>query len=204
MWLSTSCTFKFDISEPTPFLSMLRPRGDLIQHITFEEFIIKPNIKVTQFQDIYGNFYQRFIAPPGKLRIQSSVEVILKDNCNIPEYIETIVRNNFFITDIEKGITTATITLIDTQLDLSSLYSQSETTINVVKEDSSITKITEYYSENGKINILVEQHISIEEVENYGDVYTYTVMLENAIANEDYENADIYSKLRELAMSKNN
>jgi len=129
---------------------------------------------------------------------------ILKDNCNIPEYIETIVRNNFFITDIEKGITTATITLIDTQLDLSSLYSQSETTINVVKNEDSITKITEYYSDNGKINILLEQHISTEEVENYGDVYTYTVMLENAIANEDYENADKYSKLRELAMSKNN
>ena len=129
---------------------------------------------------------------------------ILKDNCDIPEYIETIVRNNFFITDIEKGITTATITLIDTQLDLSSLYSQSETTINVVKEDNSITKITEYYSENGKINILVEQHISIEEVENYGDVYTYTVMLEDAIANEDYENAAKYSELRELAISKNN
>ena len=51
---------------------------------------------------------------------------------------------------------------------------------------------------------MLEQHISIEEVENYGDVYTYTVMLEDAIANEDYENADKYSKLRELAMSKNN
>lgn len=82
MWLSTSCTFKFYISETTPFLFMLRPRGDLNQHITFEEFIIKPNLEITQFQDIYGNFYQRFVAPPGKLKIQSKAKIKINKNHN--------------------------------------------------------------------------------------------------------------------------
>ena len=82
MLLYASCTFKFDISDFTPFLFMLRPQNNLNQFITFEEFQIKLNVEVSQFQDIYGNFYQKLIAPPGKLRIQSSVEVILKDNCN--------------------------------------------------------------------------------------------------------------------------
>ena len=57
MWLSTSCTFKFDISEPTPFLFMLRPRGDLIQHITFEEFII--NKRIPQGIKTIFDFYFR-------------------------------------------------------------------------------------------------------------------------------------------------
>ena len=59
MWLYTSCTFKFDICEFTPFLFMLRPQNNLNQFIVFEEFQIKPNLHVNQFQDIYGNFYQR-------------------------------------------------------------------------------------------------------------------------------------------------
>ena len=82
MWLSTSCTFKFHISDTTPFLFMIRPRGDLNQHITFEEFVIKPNLKIMQFQDIYGNSYQRFIAPPGKLKVQSNARIKIHKNYN--------------------------------------------------------------------------------------------------------------------------
>ena len=90
MWLSTSCTFKFHISDTTPFLFMIRPRGDLNQHITFEEFIIKPNIKITQFQDIYGNSYQRFVAPPGKLKVKSNARIKINENNNAfgKEFIE--------------------------------------------------------------------------------------------------------------------
>ena len=90
MWLSTSCTFKFHISDTTPFLFMLRPRGDLNQHITFEEFIIKPNIKIMQFQDIYGNSYQRFVAPPGKLKVKSNARIKINENNNAfgKEFIE--------------------------------------------------------------------------------------------------------------------
>ena len=56
MRLYASCTFKFDISDFTPFLFMLRPQNNLNQFITFEEFQIKQNVEVSQFQDIYGNF----------------------------------------------------------------------------------------------------------------------------------------------------
>ena len=82
MLLSTSCTFKFNISEYTPFLFMLKPRADLNQNIISEEFKIKPDLEITQFQDMYGNFYQRFVAPPGKLKIQSNTKVKVKENCN--------------------------------------------------------------------------------------------------------------------------
>jgi transglutaminase-like putative cysteine protease len=82
MWLYTSCTFKFDISDYTTFLFMLKPQNNLNQFIAFEEFEIKPNLEVTQFQDIYGNFYQKLIAPPGKFRIQSNSKVMIKDYSN--------------------------------------------------------------------------------------------------------------------------
>lgn len=82
MWLYTSCTFKFDISEFTPFLFILRPQNNLNQFIALEEFQIKPNVEVNQFQDIYGNFYQRLIAPPGKFKIRCDTKVRIKDNSN--------------------------------------------------------------------------------------------------------------------------
>lgn len=82
MLLYTSCTFKFDISEFTPFLFMLRPRSDSNQLIILEEFKIKPNLEISQFQDIYGNFYQKLIAPPGKFKIQSSTKVRVKNDSN--------------------------------------------------------------------------------------------------------------------------
>ena len=91
MLLNTSCTFKFYISEPTPFIFMLRVQSNSNQFIISEEFNVKPNIEITQFQDIYGNFYQRLVAPPGKFRLQSNTKVILKDNCNdafAKEFIE--------------------------------------------------------------------------------------------------------------------
>ena len=82
MWLYTSCTFKFEISDFTPFLFMLRPQNNFNQFIAFEEFQIKPNLDVNQFQDIYGNFYQRFIAPPGKLKIKSNSKIKTNENFN--------------------------------------------------------------------------------------------------------------------------
>lgn len=82
MWLYTSCTFKFDISEFTPFLFMLRPQNNSSQFISLEKLQIKPNLEVNQFQDIYGNFYQRLVAPPGKFKIKCETKVKIKNNSN--------------------------------------------------------------------------------------------------------------------------
>ena len=131
---------------------------------------------------------------------------ILREDVNIPDCVITIIKNNFYVTNIEEGITTATITLIDRQLDLSSLFKETDITININKKEdlnNHIIKLTEYYSENGKINILLEQHISKDNIEDYGDEYTYTVMIEDAIEREDYEEAEKYSKLRDLITNKN-
>ncbi|MDZ7818315.1 MAG: transglutaminase family protein [Aliarcobacter sp.] len=91
MLLNTSCTFKFYISDFTPFIFMLRVQSNSNQFIISEEFTVKPNLEITQFQDIYGNFYQRLIAPPGKFKLKSNTKVILKDNYNdafAKEFIE--------------------------------------------------------------------------------------------------------------------
>ena len=82
MWLQTSCTFKFFVSEPTTFLFMLKVQRNLNQIIISEEFNIKSNIEVTQFQDIYGNYYHKLIAPIGKFKIQSTTKVFIRNNSN--------------------------------------------------------------------------------------------------------------------------
>lgn len=80
MWLRTSCTFSFDIVEPTTFIFMLKPQNSNAQLIKSEEFKVKPNIQITQFRDIYGNLCQKLIAPSGKFEIKSKVKVKLKNN----------------------------------------------------------------------------------------------------------------------------
>jgi transglutaminase-like putative cysteine protease len=82
MWLYASSTFKFDISEDTAFLFMLRPRSNKNQLIKSEKFKVKPNIEITEFKDIYGNHYQKFIAPPSEFVVKSKIEVRIKENTN--------------------------------------------------------------------------------------------------------------------------
>ena len=42
MWLNASCLIEFQMSVPTPFLLMLRPRSGCQQWITREEYILSP------------------------------------------------------------------------------------------------------------------------------------------------------------------
>jgi len=49
MWLRTSCELAFDISVPTPFIMMLRPRSGAQQWIAREEYIISPSVPVFEF-----------------------------------------------------------------------------------------------------------------------------------------------------------
>jgi len=76
MWLRTSCDFTFDITVPTPFILMLRPRSGAQQSITHEEYEISPRVPVFEFTDNYGNLCQRLVAPPGIFSIHTIAEVI--------------------------------------------------------------------------------------------------------------------------------
>lgn len=75
MWLRTSCDLTFEISVPTPFILMLRPRSGAQQWIAREEYNLKPNIPVFEFTDNYGNLCQRLVAPPGDFSVHTAADV---------------------------------------------------------------------------------------------------------------------------------
>jgi len=79
MWLRTSCFLEFDISEPIPFVLMLRPRSGVQQWIEREEYKLEPRVPVVEFTDNYGNLCQRLIAPVGNFSLTTSAEVAIAD-----------------------------------------------------------------------------------------------------------------------------
>jgi transglutaminase-like putative cysteine protease len=79
MWLLISCDLAFDISVPTPFVLILRPRSGAQQLVTREEYRLTPGVPVFEFTDSYGNLCQRLIAPPGTFKVHTSAEVMTAD-----------------------------------------------------------------------------------------------------------------------------
>lgn len=80
MRLCTSCDLAFEITVPTPFVLMLRPRSGAHQWIAREKYSVMPDVPVSEFTDTYGNLCQRLIAPPGFFSINTGAEVILADS----------------------------------------------------------------------------------------------------------------------------
>ena len=79
MWLAISCDFEFEISVPTPFILMLRPRSGAQQWISREEYKLTPSVPVVEFTDTYGNLCQRLVAPPGNFKIHTAAQVMTSD-----------------------------------------------------------------------------------------------------------------------------
>ncbi|MGD2116846.1 MAG: transglutaminase family protein [Chromatiales bacterium] len=79
MWLRTSCDLAFDISVPTPFVLMLRPRSGAQQWVAREEYRLEPSLPAFEFTDDYGNLCQRLIASPGAFKVHTSAEVMTAD-----------------------------------------------------------------------------------------------------------------------------
>ncbi|HEY5716470.1 MAG TPA: transglutaminase family protein [Psychromonas sp.] len=79
MWLRTTFELTFEITVPTPFILMLRPRSGAHQWIVREEYRIKPSIPVSEFTDNYGNLCQRLIAPQGAFSIYTSADIMTAD-----------------------------------------------------------------------------------------------------------------------------
>ena len=80
MWLQTRCELQFDITVPTPFILMLRPRSGQQQWIAREEYYLNPSVAVTEFTDGYGNLCQRLVAPPGPFAITTAAEIRVADS----------------------------------------------------------------------------------------------------------------------------
>ncbi|TKB23641.1 transglutaminase family protein [Desulfopila sp. IMCC35006] len=85
MRLRTGCDLTFEITVPTPFVLMLRPRSSARQWIASEKYTITPSVAVSEFTDTYGNLCQRLIAPPGSFSISTCAEVILADRVDRAE-----------------------------------------------------------------------------------------------------------------------
>jgi transglutaminase-like putative cysteine protease len=79
MWLRTSCDLTFDITVPTPFILMLRPRSGAQQWVAREEYRLRPSVPVFEFNDGYGNLCQRLIAPRGAFAIYTAADVMTAD-----------------------------------------------------------------------------------------------------------------------------
>ncbi|AOV16211.1 cysteine protease [Acidihalobacter aeolianus] len=80
MWLHTRFDLAFDITVPTPFVLMLRPRSGGQQWIAREEYRLTPNVPVFEFTDDYGNLCQRLVAPAGAFAIHTAAEIRTADH----------------------------------------------------------------------------------------------------------------------------
>ena len=79
MWLRTSCDLSFEISFPTPFILMLRPRSGAQQWVAREEYTLPPGVAAFEYTDVYGNLCQRLVAPPGLFSVRTTSEVMTAD-----------------------------------------------------------------------------------------------------------------------------
>ena len=80
MWLRTSCDLSFEISIPTPFILMLRPRSGAQQWVAREQYTLSPSVAAFEYTDSYGNLCQRLVAPSGLFSVQTSSEMMTADD----------------------------------------------------------------------------------------------------------------------------
>ena len=75
MWLRTSCELTFEISVPTPFILMLRPRSSEQQWVEKESYKVLPSVPVYEFTDHFSNLCQRLVAPVGTFNLRTYADV---------------------------------------------------------------------------------------------------------------------------------
>ena len=69
MLLQTNCEIAFEITTPTAFVFMLRPRSGAGQWIQQESYRVSPKVPVTETSDVFGNLCQRLVAQKGSLEV---------------------------------------------------------------------------------------------------------------------------------------
>ena len=89
MKLKVACQLNYESQENAPLILMLRPQNGLEQKLIEENYLVTPNIPISEYQDVYGNSCQRMIAPLGKLDIKTSFIF------DVPEALETNFEADF-------------------------------------------------------------------------------------------------------------
>lgn len=75
MRLDAGCHLTYEATDPTPVIFMLRPRSGAGQWVVREEYLLHPEISVTEYTDSYGNLCQRLVVPPGPFEIKATAVV---------------------------------------------------------------------------------------------------------------------------------
>ncbi|NMF81895.1 transglutaminase family protein [Nodosilinea sp. P-1105] len=83
MRLNAGCELLFETAEPTPLILMLRSRDGDAQRIIQNHLQFDPQVPVIDYADSYGNLCQRLVAPPGQLRVRSTVTADVADSIDV-------------------------------------------------------------------------------------------------------------------------
>lgn len=80
MRLKAGCDLVLDSPERCPCVTLLRPRSGDAQWVCNERYRFDPPLHPTEFVDSFGNLCQRFVAPPGQLRLRAAATVETDDH----------------------------------------------------------------------------------------------------------------------------
>lgn len=83
MRLDAGCQIFFEATTPTPIIFMLRPRSGFGQWVVREEYLLQPNLPVTEYTDGYGNLCQRLVVPPGSFQVHTTATVETADAIDV-------------------------------------------------------------------------------------------------------------------------
>lgn len=70
MELRVGCDIVVEAPLPCPCIGMLRPRSGDAQWLASESYRFEPHLRSVEYADSFGNLCQRFVVPPGRLRIR--------------------------------------------------------------------------------------------------------------------------------------
>lgn len=80
MKLQVSCQINYRTQKNVPLVLMLRPKSSSEQLIVKEEYLLNPDVPVSEYNDLYGNVCQRLISPIGDFSIKTSAIVETNDH----------------------------------------------------------------------------------------------------------------------------
>lgn len=82
--LKVECSLEIDSLADCLCIAMLRPRSGTAQWLSSESYHFLPSVETTEYMDQYGNLCQRFVAPAGRLLIQSAAVVKTDQSIDTP------------------------------------------------------------------------------------------------------------------------
>ena len=83
MKLQATCSLTATALSDCPVIAVLRPRGGAAQTVLHDHYSLQPAISMTQYADSFGNLCQRFVVPPGEMRVEVAVVMRVERHIDI-------------------------------------------------------------------------------------------------------------------------